>query len=275
MEITNKYYLSVCTTIKDEARYLQEFIEIHLMFGVEHFYIYDNDSTDNIMDVIEAYKEYITYEKVNGFCKQLPTYDKCLIDHRMQSRWIAFIDVDEHIVPIKCGNLVPILKEYEDFPGVEFNWCCFNSGLEIKYNNGLLCERFKWRNIQDSHQNRHVKTIVNPQLTECTVGHPHRFLYKNGLRAVYSDKTITTGNVNSFFDKPVIWNDVRINHYSKRSLEEYLMKIKRGTADHNKDNNIYSLDDFMNDNISVIYDPYMDLHIPRLKEQINKRGMIV
>jgi hypothetical protein len=37
--------------VKDEARYIPEWIEFHLMQGFEHFILYDNNSTDGSSNI--------------------------------------------------------------------------------------------------------------------------------------------------------------------------------------------------------------------------------
>ena len=49
--------LSIIMMYRDEGRYLKEWIEFHLMVGVEHFYLYDRMSTDNSMAVLQPYIE--------------------------------------------------------------------------------------------------------------------------------------------------------------------------------------------------------------------------
>jgi hypothetical protein len=48
------FYLAMCAIAKNEGRYLQEWIEYHKLLGVEMFYIYDNESTDNTQSCIAA-----------------------------------------------------------------------------------------------------------------------------------------------------------------------------------------------------------------------------
>ena len=50
-----KHHISLCIMFKDEAPYLREWIEYHLMVGVDHFYMYDNNSSDGYKLVIESY----------------------------------------------------------------------------------------------------------------------------------------------------------------------------------------------------------------------------
>ena len=50
-----KYDLAVVAIFKNEAPYLCEWLGYHLLAGVEHFYLYDNDSSDNCDEIIEPY----------------------------------------------------------------------------------------------------------------------------------------------------------------------------------------------------------------------------
>ena len=52
-----KPYLSVCAMYQNEASYLQEWIEFHRLVGVERFFLYDNNSTDDHLDVLTPYIE--------------------------------------------------------------------------------------------------------------------------------------------------------------------------------------------------------------------------
>ena len=48
-----KYYLSLCVCVKNEANHIEDFIRHYVNQGVEHFYIINNNSSDNIQDVID------------------------------------------------------------------------------------------------------------------------------------------------------------------------------------------------------------------------------
>src|SRR5919198_6692821 len=50
-------YLSACTLYKDHAEYLREWIEFHRLVGVERFFLYDNESTDDHEEVLAPYVE--------------------------------------------------------------------------------------------------------------------------------------------------------------------------------------------------------------------------
>ncbi|MBQ6975183.1 MAG: glycosyltransferase family 2 protein [Selenomonadaceae bacterium] len=44
------YDLVVVTIVRDEAPYIKEWIDYHLLAGVNHFLIYDNESSDNLKE---------------------------------------------------------------------------------------------------------------------------------------------------------------------------------------------------------------------------------
>ena len=50
-----RYQLSICAFFKNEARYLKEWIEYHRLIGVDHFYLYNNGSTDDFKRVLNPY----------------------------------------------------------------------------------------------------------------------------------------------------------------------------------------------------------------------------
>ena len=56
-------YLTVTTMIKNKRRWLREWIEFYLMMGVDHFIVYDNNSTDYPLDILQSYidQNVITY----------------------------------------------------------------------------------------------------------------------------------------------------------------------------------------------------------------------
>ena len=96
-----KYQLAIVAVMKNEAPYVK--VDYHLLAGVDHFYIYDNDSEDNLKDVLQPYidKEIVTYEQCPGKAAQLYVYNKAIQQYKFDCQYIAFIDADEFIFPKK------------------------------------------------------------------------------------------------------------------------------------------------------------------------------
>src|SRR5436190_22744853 len=51
----HQYNLAVCAMFQNEARFLKEWLEFNILIGVEHFYLYNNYSTDNYLEILQPY----------------------------------------------------------------------------------------------------------------------------------------------------------------------------------------------------------------------------
>ena len=224
---TPKYYLTVCAIAKNEGAYFQEWIEWHKNLGVEKFYIYDNESSDNTREILTPYIEsgLVEYVFWQGKKQQLPVYDNCLDKHRLEARWIAVIDLDEFIVPIKDKTISDFLKRFEDFSAVEINWLIYGSGGTKEKQAGTVMERFKHHSLPNHILNRHVKSILNPRRVFSMIG-AHETARISGC-AVDSHKEPITKN---FRDREPQHNVIRIHHYAVKSYEEFLEKRVRGSV---------------------------------------------
>lgn len=222
-----EYYLAVCAIAKNEGPYFKEWVDWHHEQGVDKFYIYDNESTDETKEVLKPYiesglVEYIFYP---GYRRQLAAYDDCLERHRLDARWIAFIDLDEFIVPVKDKNIPEFLHRFEDFPAVEINWLIYGSGGAKKRVPGTMMERFKHHAAPDHYLNRHVKSIVNPRKVFSMIG-CHEVARISGHAADSHGNPIKK----HFREREPQQDVIRINHYAVRSYEEFLEKQARGRA---------------------------------------------
>lgn len=222
-----EYYLTVCAIAKDEGPYFKEWIEWHRKKGVAKFYIYDNESKDDTRKILTPYIEsgIVEYHYFPGYRKQLAAYDDCIALHRFDSRWIAFIDLDEFIVPLKDKSIPEFLNRLEDRPNVEINWLVYGSGGSKHKQPGGMMERFKMHSNPDHLLNRHVKSIVDPRRVYCMIG-CHEAARISGKGADSHGKIITE----SFRDRKPQQDVIRINHYAVRSFEEFLEKQNRGRA---------------------------------------------
>lgn len=222
-----QYYLAVCAIAKNEGPYFKEWIEWHRKHGVEKFYIYDNESTDNTKEELVPYIEsgLVEYIYFPGFKKQLAAYDDCLKKHRVDVRWIAFIDLDEFIVPIKDRSIPEFLRRFEDFPAVEVNWLIFGSGGAKKKSSEAVMSRFKCHSQPNHILNRHVKSIVNPRRVFTMIG-CHEVARISGYAVDSHGNPIK----HNFREREPQQDVIRINHYAVRSYEEFVEKQSRGRA---------------------------------------------
>ena len=100
--------LAITAIAKNEAPYIREWIEFHRLVGVEKFFIYDNESTDNLKEVLKPYIEsgIVEYTYFPGRCRQFPAYRDSIARNANRVKFMEIIDCDEFITPIK-HNTIP------------------------------------------------------------------------------------------------------------------------------------------------------------------------
>ncbi len=254
--------MSICAIFKDEAPYLQEWIEFHRLLGVEKFYLYNNNSRDNFAEILQHYcdSQLVRLHDCPVSPGQMTAYFHCLKNYRQESRWIAFIDLDEFLFPTEADCLPAILHEYEKFAGVLVNWLMFGSSGHVTKPEGLVIANYTKRANPDFPANRLFKTIVNP-VEAIRALNPHLFYFRNDLKAVTENKIPFHGELTP--DLSV--SKLRINHYFLKSREEFKKKVERGRADIKKSRKI---DEFDSNDRNEIEDLTISLFIPALKSKI-------
>ena len=100
------YDLAVVAIMKNEGHYLKEWLDYHLLAGVEHFYLYDNESPDNQAEVVKPYVEagLVDYFPLPGKAMQMVAYNDAVNRFKFQCRYMAFIDGDEFVYPKVDGG---------------------------------------------------------------------------------------------------------------------------------------------------------------------------
>jgi hypothetical protein len=265
--------LAVVAIVKNEAPYIVEWIEYHKIIGVEKFYIYDNDSTDGLPEILRKYIEsgevvYHIWHELQ--IHQMKVYNTAIKKHRNESRWMAFIDIDEFIVPVKKETLPDVMINItnnlrQKLPaGIAISWLQFGYSGHYSKPSGFVIENYTRR---DSEIHVLVKSIVNPR-TVLLFTNPHVATHLFGLWTI-NEKGIK-------LKKPIIQeksdrsvNEIRINHYFTKSYEEYLQKCERNRAGFNRAINTYNLPEFDSEFYSIEKDVIISRFIPALKSRIN------
>ena len=217
-------YLSIVAIYRDEAVYLKEWVEFHRIVGVERFFLYDNFSVDEHREVLAPYVEegIVVLNEWPVFPGQIPAYDDALRRHASESRWIAFIDLDEFLFSPTGKPLPEILSEYEHHPGVLANWAVFGSSGHRTRPTGLVIENYVRRmKAEEGHQQS--KTILDPSRAD-RCGGAHFFYYREGAGSAVDEehRPVPYGRTHHLaFDK------LRVNHYYTKSIAEGKAKLER------------------------------------------------
>jgi hypothetical protein len=223
-------YLSVCAIYRDEARFLAEWIELHRLVGADRFFLYDNFSVDDHREVLAPYVErgIVTLHDWPVEKGQLPAYNDCLERHREDSRWIAFLDLDEFLFSPTGRPVSEVLVDYEDAPAVVANWAVFGTSGHRTEPDGLVIENYLMRR-HDITENCPYKSIVDPRRTLNGSARVHFFSYAEGT-AVDENHAPVAGARAPSETASLSYSKLRINHYMTKSEQSYIRKRTRGRA---------------------------------------------
>ncbi|MBR6711558.1 MAG: glycosyltransferase family 92 protein [Selenomonadaceae bacterium] len=122
------YDVAIVAILKNEGHYLKEWLDYHLLAGVDHFYLYDNESTDDYSEIIAPYVRagLVTSKYFPGESMQFAAYDEAVRDYRFACRYMAFVDLDEFIYPKTAQTVAEVVDDIlsgeETASGVAINW---------------------------------------------------------------------------------------------------------------------------------------------------------
>jgi hypothetical protein len=216
--------IAIHSIIKDPyTPYLLEWLEYHREIGIDHFFIYDNDSAVPISSVVSGNDitiEVIHNTPITAVNAQLEAYNRFLL--KLTSGElpyfdrIAFIDEDEFIT---CPNtdIKSVLSNYLSYPALALSWRIFGSSGLLHRTPESQVKKFTKYTGRYYESNINIKCIVNPYLVS-KVTTPHSFEYHFG-HCVNVHKI----PIEYAFSYPV-YDLIWINHYWTRSLDEFKEK---------------------------------------------------
>lgn len=246
-------YFAAAAIFQNEADYLAEWLAFHEAEGVQHFYLYDNASTDDFLYVVRPWIDrgvvtLMSWNEAFDDGAQMHAYSDCLA-RAQHFRWIAFIDIDEFLFSPTGEAVRDILTRFEGEAGIVVNWQVYGSSRLDSRPPGLVIENFVWRAREAWKRNERVKSIVDPTKAIRPTG-PHFFIYQPGKLAV--DETGAPTRIvhqtrrRRIISRLMAWlrlpadpysvrvssrsgvrvDLLRINHYVTKSREESRAKFK-------------------------------------------------
>lgn len=222
-----KYKISICGIFKNEALFLKEWIEFHEMIGVEHFYLYNNNSDDDYFSVLQPYidRELVTLIDWPYDQGQIKAYQNFYETYRHETQWVSFLDIDEFFCPRYDSSLIDWLMKNDKYPVVLVYWKMFGSSGKLKHDiNQLVIEQYvvswdylyhtgkclvntdydiKSFNATTHHQAR-VKFPLFGGLLHFTVGPANQFgwfVYNNWHLSRFYNESRTPIQINHYWSK--------------------------------------------------------------------------
>lgn len=233
--------IAIVACVKNEASYIEEWVRFHRGVGVRHFCLYDDGSTDGTFDILQRVlaREELTVvpwkmrmrdersgEFLNG---QTIAFAHAILNFGSRFERMAFIDVDEFLLPKNGRTLEDALRGAGDFPNISLPWHMFGHSGHVSRPAGPVCLNYKMRVSDPMRQSldaSNFKCIVDP--VEVTKVGVHHFETRS-----HGDRTANdSGKVASrrgrkaadFYSAEFI----QLNHYYAKSMEELKEKTERG-----------------------------------------------
>ena len=235
--IEKKYKVSICAIFKNEAAYLKEWIEYHRIAGIQHFYLYNNNSEDDYQTILEPYikENLVTLIQWPHNQAQMEAYKDGIERFKDETEWISFVDIDEFIVPVSNDNIYEILKPFQkNRPVVIGYWKMFGTSGKISRNkNELVTQSFTvaWNKLTDVGK-IFYNTAYSLDYSEvhCKTIHHYAWgkLGKTLLPPVNVFDKICMYGQNPIPKNKSIDFPLQINHYFTKTYEEYKQKKAKG-----------------------------------------------
>lgn len=91
-------YLSILSTFKNEATILKEWIDYYLQQGFDHFYLIDNGSTDNFLEILSPYinSNHVTLYSLPIPYQRVNNYNNIFNSIKDHTEWLVVCDVDDY-----------------------------------------------------------------------------------------------------------------------------------------------------------------------------------
>lgn len=229
-----KHHISLCIMFKDERPYLREWIEYHRMVGVDHFYLYDNNSSDGFETVVDPYIRdgIVTLIRWPKEHSQVEGYEDCIKKFQSESDWIGFIDVDEFVVPVEEESLVTFLERFSRRPAVLIYWRFFGSGGMLQRDTSrLVMEDFvvaseKLYTKGKCFFNSNYDYLQNSERNKSMF---HYLWTQSRGRAIPPVDMFDCTTLDNWYPQRKVRKiPVQLNHYAVKSLEEFREKDKKG-----------------------------------------------
>ena len=225
------YELGIGSMFRNEAPYLKEWIEYHRMVGVDHFWLYDNSSSDNWRPVLQPYIDEGLVEVFDWPRPEESSYASYQVDSFRDAirravgvaRWIALIDIDEFILPLTEKTVPDCLNaHFSDVSAVYVSWRCYGTGgVTVPEGDPILCKLTACSEI--THPNNVIgKSIVKPETIDLKlIWYNHNFPLLTGVYVDGDHKQMRFNGTDLPTDGHHHSRYMRINHYSLRDENFY------------------------------------------------------
>ena len=214
----NNLVVAICSMIKDEQRYLREWIEYHLGIGISSIYLYEDD-TNNSSSHLDICKDYpnvhlgkftdmviLNGKRIN---KQCVLWNKFIELYRNDIDYVAFIDIDEFVAFGEGYSLNDLIEDCNKRGATSLPWKCYGANM-----------------LEDNPSYRVVETFTK-EATEFFDPNAYKSFVK--LKGANEGECMLNHHLHSSLKRlphlKVNLNRYYLKHYVTKSFKEYYDKL--------------------------------------------------
>ena len=255
--------------VKNAEAIIAEWLSYHLALGFETILIFDNDSTDSTLHVVNKFQRKHDIRVIpwpietNNY--QTEAYEYGLFKFGREFTWLAFIDSDEFLTFPPGKTLKTLLDVPEGIAAIALPWAFFGSNGHVSRPKNLVIKSYLHRSESDFFDNKSIKSIVRPDRV-IRVSGPHNCK----VRGAYVDMNHERIKRPSWkLEKSPDYAGGKLNHYFVQSREDWAKKIARGYHDTQR-----SLSDFQIYDRNEIYDDDALRLLPQVEAILENAGSV-
>ena len=232
--------MAIVAIAKNEGSYLGDWLSFHSLAGVREIILYDNASTDDTAKIAQSFPGISTTvvpwemkAKTLGLNKLLSRQSLaychaiCTFGHRY--RWMAFIDIDEFIVPKNHRTISDALETVSGFTNISLPWVMFGHGGHFDKPEPAVPFAYLERAYNQGPESGllNFKCIVDPGTVTQVSAHRFKTVDMGNHTANMRGQTVSIKGArrNSEF---ITNESLQLNHYYLKSKVEMERKIARG-----------------------------------------------
>jgi hypothetical protein len=154
----------ICAIVKNEERYIDEWVDYNLALGFDRIYLFDNSDDFSLYEWSQNRSKTENSNRISviqfpGEQQQFPAYRTCVKYHARKEKmhYAAFFDADEFLVLKQHANIHDFLQDHLDKGQLSINWYIFGTSNHTSYQPIPLTKRYQYR---EQFVDQHVKSIA-------------------------------------------------------------------------------------------------------------------
>ena len=225
-----RFDVSVMAILKDEAPNMEEWLCHHMAIGVDHFFLYDNGSTDDLHEVLRPYADHgivtCLYFPMRGLQRDANNHVVRFLG--ATTEWLAYVDIDEFLVPEQDESIGDVMRRFPDAEQVLVSRKEFCYSGHRTPPRGLVTESYR-------QSSRGVPRMGTSEIIAKPIVRPAG-IARVGIHnaTTVHGRTVNTAGQPTSEEATVIedpsYANLQMNHYFTKSWQEFQAKRQRATT---------------------------------------------